>query len=197
MALECEQYKKPKASMEAAPFQSVPKRTAVEAVPAPLPPKGTRLQQQATWLGKPSDPPPEVEERSESHLPQYKGSRTASSMLILSWNPRELVIIRGTEDYLEVSEEILVEVKELETLFVRPDRCDGKNACYGGGYRKLSFIKRNEGNLLADAWQCAALRENQARDHKELQEVIKCMNAKQSRLLADAQRKQKIEDWSP
>ena len=55
VALLCEQYKKTKASMEAAPFQSVPKRTPVKAVPgclrnrAPPRSKGTPLQQAATW----------------------------------------------------------------------------------------------------------------------------------------------------
>ena len=72
VSLECEQRKKTKAGMEAAPFQSVPKRTPVNAVPeclrdrAPPPPKGTLLQQRATWPLPPSDPMPDVGETPRS-----------------------------------------------------------------------------------------------------------------------------------
>ena len=68
VALECEQYKNTKAGMEAAPFQSVPKRTPVKAVPeclrnrAPPPPKGTLLKQKTTWSGPLSDLMPEAGE---------------------------------------------------------------------------------------------------------------------------------------
>ena len=63
VALECEHHKRTKASMKAAPCQSVPKNTPVKAVPesvrnkeAPPPPKGTPLQHTITWLGPPSAP---------------------------------------------------------------------------------------------------------------------------------------------
>ena len=81
-ASEASESERTKASMEAAPSQSVPKRTQVKAVPeclrkrAPPPPKrNVILQQRATKLGPPSDPAPEVERNTmeRPHFPQCKG----------------------------------------------------------------------------------------------------------------------------
>ena len=45
--------------------------------------------------------------------------------------------------------------------------------------------------------QYAALRETQERDYKEVQEIIEYMNAKQSRLRATMERKQKLMSGGP
>ena len=77
----------------------------------------------------------------------------------------------------DISKDILVNVIVL-----------AKHACDGRGCRRFVFIKRKEGHLV----QYAALRENQERDCRELQEAIEHMKEKQSRLLETMERKQKL-----
>ena len=72
-----------------------------------------------------------------------------------------------------------------------------KNACDGGGYRRLVFIKRREGSAVAVAGQSAALQENQERDRQELREAIEFMSATQSRQVATVERKQKLRSGAP
>ena len=67
------------------------------------------------------------------------------------------------EDYLGRSEEILVEVEELETYLLGPSDVAGvvtglaKKACDGGGNWRFVLIKRKEGKLVAGARQYDAL----------------------------------------
>ena len=180
-ALRWSVNKKTKASMEAAPFQSVRKRAPAKALPeclrnrAPPPPQGTPLQQKSdvAWpaVGPAarggrkklrSSRPSTVQKKTDS---KFDGNH--------AWNPRERVIIRVMEDYLGRSEEIPVEVEELEAYLIDPTDVAGiitvlaKNACDGGGNRRFVFIKRKEGHLVPYVRQFAIVREGQATDYKK------------------------------
>ena len=66
-----------------------------------------------------------------------------------------------------------MEVGKLESYLVAPSDVVGiitvmaETACDGGGYRRFLLIKRWEGNLVASAWQYAALQENLKQNHKK------------------------------
>ena len=62
---------------------------------------------------------------------------------------------------------------------------------------ELVLIERSEGNVVAVAGRYAALQDKQERDYSELQEAIEYMIAKQSRLLAAMERKQKLMNGVP
>ena len=72
-----------------------------------------------------------------------------------------------------------------------------KNACDGGGYGRFVFIKRSEGNVVAVTGRHADRQEHREKHHRELQEAIEFINAKQSRLLATLSRKQKFMSGAP
>ena len=71
-----------------------------------------------------------------------------------SWNPRERVIIGGMGDYLERSEDILVEAEKLATCLLGPTDVAGivtvleQNACDGGGHRRFVLIPKSECNAV-------------------------------------------------
>ena len=149
----------------------------------------TPLQGRPTWLGPPSTSPPEVRDMPRSDHSFY-GVKESSRDFDANHrrNPMERVIIRGVEDYLGRSEEILVEGEEFETYLLAPSDVAGiitvlaKNVCDGGADRKFAFIKKGEGNVVAAAGRNVALPENQERYYKEVQEAMEYMNAEQSRL---------------
>ena len=141
LAREGEQHKRAKASMETTPVpsMSVPKGDALQSVRSRVPraPEGTPPQEGQTWPGRPSGPPPELEDTPRSDH-TFHSVRESDRELDAnhSWNPRERVIIRGMEDYLGRSEDIMVEVEELETCLLGPSDVAGiiiavlaKNAC--------------------------------------------------------------------
>ena len=128
-------------------------------------------------LGPPSPPPPEVKENSikEADREVYPNH---------SWNARKRVIIRGMEDELGRSGDVMV-VGELESyLLACPVRIGRYNhrlgrrwlqevCTRGGGYSRIAV--------------CGS-----ARKSGKLQEAIEFMNAKQKRLLATLVRLQKL-----
>ena len=91
-----------------------------------------------------------------------------------------------------------MEGEELETTLLAASDVAGiitalaKNVCDGGADRRIVFIKKGDGNVVAAAGRNVALQENQERDYTEVQEAIEYMNAKQSRLLAAMERKQTL-----
>ena len=55
-----------------------------------------------------------------------------------------------------------------------------KNSCDGGGYRRVVFIEKSEGNVMGAAGCDAALQENNDRNCRQLLEAIEYRNAKQN-----------------
>ena len=92
-------------------------------------------------------------------------------------------MIREMEnDPTKVSEEILVEVGELEAYLLCPTDVMGivdflaKNACGEEGHRRLVFVKSKEGYLVVDMRRHAILRARMESDYQDLQEIIEHMN---------------------
>ena len=56
---------------------------------------------------------------------------------------------------------------------------EGLNAFDRVGYRRFVFIKQSARNVVAAAERYAALQDNKDRKHRELQEAIEFMHAKQ------------------
>ena len=89
------------------------------------------------------------------------------------------------------SQRILVKV-ELEAYLFCPTNVTGivnvlgKFACNQEGHRRFLFVKRMEGNLVAD------VRQRHETDYKKLQEIIEHRNMKQGELLATMERMQKM-----
>ena len=144
------------------------------------------------WPGPPKDPPAEVDEMEVEEMEPDLDIDANHA-----WNPRERVIIRRTEDYLtKKSEEILVEVGELEAHLLCPTDVTGivdvlaKNACDQVRRRRFVFVKTKEGHLVAGMRQRAFMRARMEPDYQELQVIIGHMNVKQGGLLATMVRKQ-------
>ena len=113
--------KRARTSMEARPVKSAPKRSPVNAVllclknRAPLPPKGTPSQQKATWLGPPSDPPPEFAEAESQSWHISAGVNPP-----WQWCARERVLIQSIENYVLEPRDPLAQIRDEVTTANQP-----------------------------------------------------------------------------
>ena len=139
----------------------------------------------ALWLGPPSAAPPDLEERLEDR------SRREPSA-------QERALIDAMESDLKKSDQFHVATNELEHFLLSPE--DNaisvlsfvENACEEGGRKTFAVLESKRGIEVAEISRVfEALQEYQHRNHSKLQEAIENLDAKQSRLLATMERKQK------
>ena len=85
-------------------------------------------------------------------------------MRISRGTPSERVIIRGMEDHIGRSEDIMAEVEALQTYLLGPSQVAGiiavlaKNLCDRGGCRRFVNFKKSEGNVVAAAGRYLSMR---------------------------------------
>ena len=106
---------------------------------APPPPKGTPLQQTATWLGPPSNPPLGADAN-----PPWQ------------WCARERALIQAVEDYLERIEHPNAAISELQHSLLSPedDACCilkfVENVCDGRRRKKFEVLETKRGVEVAE-----------------------------------------------
>ena len=200
--LLCEQSKNKKArvNIEGPPVKAVPEPTrrrptpqssTFKAVPecmrcrAPPPPEGTPLQPRPTWPGPPKDP--------RTGWRWNTPNLNCNSMPITSG-------IRWIENYFaKVTEEILVEVGELEAYMLCPTDVTGivdvlaKTAGGQERHRRFVFVRTKEGKLVTSIGQDAIMRPIGLPGAS----IIEHMNTTQVEPLATMERTQQLMSGAP